>query len=85
MPPLNAERLQPTRHHTKNAVLSIVENSEVVVELTKKKLNNEERVVDVCRISSDGLRVSIVFFTYPLVLLVSLVGMCLLSLEFLIL
>ncbi|BET02128.1 Serine/threonine-protein kinase PLK4 [Nesidiocoris tenuis] len=58
VPPLNAERLQPTRHLTKNAILSIVDNGEVVVELTRKKAaTSDERVVDVCRISSDGLRV----------------------------
>uniref|UniRef100_A0A0A9XPB5 Serine/threonine-protein kinase PLK4 n=1 Tax=Lygus hesperus TaxID=30085 RepID=A0A0A9XPB5_LYGHE len=58
VPPLNADRLQPTRHITKNAILSIVESSEVVIELIKKKAGrSEERVVDVCRISSDGLRV----------------------------
>ncbi|CAB0011985.1 unnamed protein product, partial [Nesidiocoris tenuis] len=57
VPPLNAERLQPTRHLTKNAILSIVDNGEVVVELTRKKAaTSDERVVDVCRISSDGLR-----------------------------
>lgn len=55
-PPLCSERLQPTRHKTKNAVLSILPNGEVTVELIKKK-GSSERVTDVCRISNDGLRV----------------------------
>lgn len=60
VPPLCSARLQPTRHRTKNAVLSIMESGEVCIELIKKKgSQKEERVVDVCRISSDGLRVSL--------------------------
>lgn len=57
VPPLNSTRLQPTRHRTKNAALSIVENGEVIVEIIKHK-GAEEKVIDVCQISSDGLRVS---------------------------
>ncbi|CAH0394245.1 unnamed protein product [Bemisia tabaci] len=56
VPPLNSTRLQPTRHRTKNAALSIVENGEVIVEIIKHK-GAEEKVIDVCQISSDGLRV----------------------------
>ncbi|XP_014275919.1 serine/threonine-protein kinase PLK4 [Halyomorpha halys] len=56
--PLCSYRLQPTRHKTKNAVLSILHNGEVTVELYKKR-GSEERVTDVCRISSDGLRIVI--------------------------
>lgn len=56
--PLNTLRVLPTRHRTKNAVLSILESGEVVIEFLKKKgPSREERVVDVCRISSDGLRI----------------------------
>lgn len=56
--PLNTQRLLPTRHRTKNAVLSILETGEVVIEFLKKKgPSREERVVDVCRISNDGLRI----------------------------
>lgn len=56
--PLNSLRLQPTRHHTKSAILSILESGEVCIEfLRKKNGSREEKVVDVCRISSDGLRV----------------------------
>lgn len=35
--PLNSERLLPTRHRTKNAVLTILENGEVCIEFLKKK------------------------------------------------
>jgi hypothetical protein len=57
--PLSSLRLQPTRHHTKSAILSILESGEVCIEfLRKKRGNREDRVVDVCRISGDGLRVS---------------------------
>lgn len=56
VPPINSERLLPTRFKTKTAILSILTFGEVVVELIKSKYN-EERVVDVCRISKDGLRI----------------------------
>jgi hypothetical protein len=56
--PLSSSRLQPTRHHTKSAILSILESGEVCIEfLKKKKGSREDKVVDVCRISGDGLRV----------------------------
>ncbi|PNF27102.1 hypothetical protein B7P43_G08540 [Cryptotermes secundus] len=56
--PLSSLRLQPTRHHTKSAILSILESGEVCIEfLRKKRGNKEDRVVDVCRISGDGLRI----------------------------
>ncbi|KAK7794686.1 hypothetical protein R5R35_008017 [Gryllus longicercus] len=56
--PLSSIRLQPTRHSTKNAILSIVADGEVVIEFLKKKSSgSEERVVDVCRISNDGMRI----------------------------
>lgn len=56
-PPLNTARLLPNRHKTKNAILSIQPNGEVVLEFIKYKSRyKEDRVVDVCRISSDGLR-----------------------------
>lgn len=56
IPPLNSERLLPTRFKTKTAILSILPLGEVVVEMIKSKYN-EDRVVDVCRISKDGLRI----------------------------
>ena len=56
--PLNTSRLQPTRHRTRNAILSILETGEVCFEFLKKRSRGEEKVVDVCRISADGIRVS---------------------------
>lgn len=35
--PFNSERLQPTRHRTKNAVLTILESGEVCIEFVKKR------------------------------------------------
>lgn len=60
VPPVNTTRLQPTRHKTKNAILSIIDEppGEVVIEFIKyKQKHGEERIIDVCRISSDGLRI----------------------------
>lgn len=58
VPPLNSERLLPTRHRTKTAILSILSTGEVVVELIKfNEKFNDERVTDVCRISKDGQRI----------------------------
>ncbi|KAK0176155.1 hypothetical protein PV328_000320 [Microctonus aethiopoides] len=57
IPPFNSERLLPTRHRTKNAVLTILENGEVCIEFLKKKNGKSERISEVCRISSDGLRI----------------------------
>lgn len=55
---LSSLRLQPTRHRTKSAILSILESGEVCIEfLRKKRGSREDKVVDVCRISGDGLRV----------------------------
>ncbi|XP_055594774.1 serine/threonine-protein kinase PLK4 [Uranotaenia lowii] len=57
IPPLNTARLLPNRHKTKNAILSIQPGGEVVLEFIKHKARyREDRVVDVCRISADGLR-----------------------------
>ncbi|OXU23422.1 hypothetical protein TSAR_006105 [Trichomalopsis sarcophagae] len=56
VPPLSSVRLQPTRHRTKSAILTILSNGEVCIEFIKKK-NNIERIGEVCRISSDGLRI----------------------------
>jgi len=35
--PLKSNRLQPTRHRTKNAILTILENGEVCIEFIKRK------------------------------------------------
>lgn len=60
VPPLNTLRLQPTRYKTKNAIMSIVANGEVIIEFIKcKSKMNEDRIVDICRISSDGRRIII--------------------------
>lgn len=60
VPPLNTLRLQPTRYKTKNAIMSILANGEVVIEFIKSKGKmNEDRIIDVCRISSDGRRIII--------------------------
>lgn len=56
--PLCAKRLLPTRHQTKNAILSILENREVCVEFIKRRGQfRKEMVCEVCRISPDGLRI----------------------------
>lgn len=58
--PFNTNRLLPTRHRTKNAILSILLSGEVVIEFIKYKIKYDEyRVVDVCRITKDGLRIVI--------------------------
>lgn len=58
VPPFTTIRLQPTRHQTKNAVLTICESGEIVLEFIKYKPRfREDRIVDVCRISSDGQRI----------------------------
>uniref|UniRef100_A0A182PVB8 Serine/threonine-protein kinase PLK4 n=1 Tax=Anopheles epiroticus TaxID=199890 RepID=A0A182PVB8_9DIPT len=51
-------RLLPTRHRTKHVILTIVsEGGDVVLEFLKPRgRQQEDRVVDVCRISSDGVR-----------------------------
>lgn len=60
--PLCSDRLKPARHKTSKSVLSILETGEVCFELLKKSSNGKkEKVIDVCRISSDGLRVSALF------------------------
>ena len=56
--PLSSLRLQPTRHRAKGVICSILESGEVCIEfLRKRNGNREEKVVNVCRISGDGLRV----------------------------
>lgn len=60
VPPLTTLRLMPTRHKMKNIVLSIMSEppGEIVLEFYKYRAKyGEERVEDVCRISSDGLRI----------------------------
>lgn len=55
---LCALRLLPTRHQTKNAILSILDGGEVCVEFIKRKGQlKREMVCEVCRISPDGERI----------------------------
>nr|CAG4638347.1 EOG090X03P9 [Cyclestheria hislopi] len=56
VPPLCTTRLKPTRQRTKNAVCSILEQGDVCLEFIRKR-SDGERVVDVCTISSDGMRI----------------------------
>lgn len=58
VPKLCSFRLLPTRHHTKNAVLSVLESGEVCIEFIKKRgRSKQDMVVEVCLISPDGLRI----------------------------
>ncbi|XP_054734830.1 serine/threonine-protein kinase PLK4 [Anastrepha obliqua] len=60
VPPLNTERLLSTRYKTKNAIMSILSSGEVVIEFIKYKSRlREERITDICWISTDGLRITI--------------------------
>ncbi|XP_016959402.1 serine/threonine-protein kinase PLK4 [Drosophila biarmipes] len=60
VPPLNSKRLLPTRYKTKNAIMSILRNGEVVLEFIKFRPKlNEDRISDICRISDDGQRIII--------------------------
>lgn len=55
---LCSERLQPTRHQTKNAVLSILKDGEVCVEFIKRRgTPKKDYVCEVMRISPDGMRI----------------------------
>ncbi|XP_016925999.3 serine/threonine-protein kinase PLK4 [Drosophila suzukii] len=60
VPPLSSKRLLPTRYKTKNAIMSILRNGEVVLEFIKFRPKlNEDRICDICRISDDGQRIII--------------------------
>ncbi|XP_032670106.1 serine/threonine-protein kinase PLK4 isoform X2 [Odontomachus brunneus] len=56
VPPLNTNRLLPTRHRSKNAIHTILDNGEVCTELIRRR-NGMEKIQEVARISGDGLRV----------------------------
>ncbi|CAK1581877.1 unnamed protein product [Parnassius mnemosyne] len=59
IPPLCSERLPTISHRTRNAILKI-EPSGVSVEFIKKKgKNREEKVVEICKISKDGMKIII--------------------------
>lgn len=56
--PLCSERLLPTRHQTKNAILSILKDGEVCIEFIKKRGSpKRDYVCEVMRISTDGMRI----------------------------
>ncbi|XP_050308808.1 serine/threonine-protein kinase PLK4 [Anthonomus grandis grandis] len=55
---LCSQRLLPTRHQTKNAILCIQNDGEVTVEFIKKKGSLKKEVVcEIIRISPDGMRI----------------------------
>ncbi|XP_013418582.1 serine/threonine-protein kinase PLK4 [Lingula anatina] len=54
--PLNSLRLRPIRQKTRNAVMNILEDGEVCLEFFKSK-DNQDRVVEVCKISADGRKI----------------------------
>ncbi|XP_039747089.1 serine/threonine-protein kinase PLK4 [Pararge aegeria] len=59
VPPLCADRLPAISHRTRNAILKI-ESSGVIVEFIKRKgKDREERIVEVCNISRDGMKIII--------------------------
>ncbi|XP_026329357.1 serine/threonine-protein kinase PLK4 isoform X3 [Hyposmocoma kahamanoa] len=59
VPPLCADRLPNISHRTRNAILKI-EPSGVIVEFLKKKgKDREEKVVEICKITKDGMKIVI--------------------------
>ncbi|CAH0720863.1 unnamed protein product, partial [Brenthis ino] len=59
VPPLCADRLPTISHRTRNAILKI-ESSGVIVEFIKKKgKDREAKVVEICKISKDGMKINI--------------------------
>ncbi|XP_068629480.1 serine/threonine-protein kinase PLK4 [Battus philenor] len=59
VPPLCSNRLPTITHRTRNAILKI-EPSGVSVEFIKKKgKNREEKIVEICKISKDGMKIII--------------------------
>ncbi|XP_068228277.1 serine/threonine-protein kinase PLK4 [Palaemon carinicauda] len=54
--PLCSKRLKPIRQRTKNAFMNIMDNGEICLEFLSSK-GGKEKVVDVCRISPDGMRI----------------------------
>ncbi|XP_041977288.1 serine/threonine-protein kinase PLK4 [Aricia agestis] len=59
VPPLCADRLPTISHRTRNAILKIEQNSVVVEFIKRKGKEREERVVEVCKISKDGMKIII--------------------------
>ncbi|XP_050667182.1 serine/threonine-protein kinase PLK4 [Leptidea sinapis] len=59
VPPLCADRLPSISHRTRNAILKI-DCSGVIVEFIKRKgREREEKIVEICKISKDGMKILI--------------------------
>ncbi|XP_066955543.1 serine/threonine-protein kinase PLK4 isoform X2 [Macrobrachium rosenbergii] len=54
--PLCSKRLKPIRQCAKNVFMNIMDNGEICLEFLSSK-GGKEKVVDVCRISPDGMRI----------------------------
>ncbi|CAF3813055.1 unnamed protein product [Rotaria sordida] len=54
--PLNTQRLKPHRQATKTLIMNIMDNGEVVLESIRTK-STKRRIVDVFRVSPDGLHI----------------------------
>lgn len=57
IPPINSKRLKSIRQKVKNVFIGILDSKEVYLEFLRSK-DRTERVMEVIRISSDGLRVN---------------------------
>jgi polo-like kinase 4 len=55
--PLNAQRLKPIRQKTRNAVVSVTECNEVCLEFLQQR-ENQDYVIEVLRISSNGMKIT---------------------------
>ena len=58
--PLNIERLRPIRQKTRNVVFTIAEDKSITLEFVQKR-NGKEYVVEILRISSDGLKITLFY------------------------
>lgn len=59
VPPLCADRLPVISHRTRNAILKIEPDSVIVEFIKKKGKDREEKVVEICKISKDGMKVMV--------------------------
>ncbi|ELU12783.1 hypothetical protein CAPTEDRAFT_221177 [Capitella teleta] len=57
-PPINSSRLRPIRQKTRNAVVNILDDGTVCLEFFKVK-NGEDRVLEVLKISADGMQINV--------------------------
>ena len=58
-PPLDSSRLKPIKQATKNATISILEDCSVLLEFSKTN-SRKEKVSSALRISSDGMRITLI-------------------------